>query len=78
MAGPVRGIYGTVQLHTSGQYKSWDGTKVGMVHSSGQYKSQDGTYVGTVHDLVYCMAPAKINVITMVFTAGLKPHSLYM
>ena len=59
-------------------YTRRDGTKFGTVHTLGQYKSRDDTYVGTVHDLVYCMAPAKINVITMVFTAGLKPHSLYM
>ena len=43
VAGPVRGMYGTVQLHTSGRYKSRDGTKVGTVHTSGQYTRLDGT-----------------------------------
>ena len=64
MAGPVRGMYGTVQLHTSEWYKSRNGTKVGTVHTLGQYKSLDGTCVGTEHDLVYCTAPviSKINV----------------
>ena len=38
-AGAVRGVYGMVQLHTSGRYnKRWDVTKY------------NGTKIGTVHD----------------------------
>ena len=64
MAGPVRGMYGIVQLHTSGRYKIQNGTKVGTVHTprSGQYKSQDGIYVGTVHHLVHCTAHATTKI----------------
>ena len=65
MASPVRGMYGTVHLHTLGQYKSWDGTKVGTVQKSGQYKSRDSIKVGTVHDFVYCTAPVIAKIIVM-------------
>ena len=64
MAGPVRGMFGTAQIQTSGRYKIRNGSEVRTVRTSGQYKSRDGRYVGMVHDLVNSTAPviAKIHV----------------